>query len=84
MVAFQTMQHLCWLIHSPMHAECVHLLFLWEKYEAAAAFSPSLAVWNQDGWVWRFASFQGFIKKNIYIFLTLLSFDGIEFMKKKE
>lgn len=60
-----------------MHAEYVHLLFLWEKYVAAAAFSPSLSVWNLDGG--GLPLFKALLK--IY-FLTLLSFDGIRFRKK--
>lgn len=43
-----------------MHAEYVHLLFLWEKYVAAAAFSPSLCL--ESRWLSvEDASFQGFI-----------------------
>lgn len=63
-----------------MHAEYVHLLFLWEKCVAAAAFSLSLSVWNQVGCVEICLFIKGFIK-NIFF---KLSFRLIAFSSEKK
>lgn len=77
MVAFQTKQHLCWLIRSPMHAEYDHLLFLWEK---AQLLQPSVIrqqFWIQIVGCGGLPLFKDLKKKKV------LSFDGIQFREKK-